>query len=263
MTAEQIARESEVFLLDMDGTIYFDDSPIGDMAETLQTLRKAGKRLVYFTNNSSKTPEEYEKKLRRIGLWQSGDMVYTSAMATAEYLCEFHAGKTVYVVARDEVRNEFREYGISLVEEDPDICVLAYDTTLTFDKLKKINKAIVNGALYVATHPDDVCPSKDVFPPDVGSFIALLKTSSGREPDIICGKPYTVMGDCIKRRMRTDGNRIVMVGDRLHTDIRFGVNNGFHTLLVMSGETTEAILAASPDTPEAVLSSLNDIVRYL
>lgn len=263
MTAELIARESEVFLLDMDGTIYFDDSPIGDMAETLQALREAGKRLVYFTNNSSKTPDEYEKKLRRIGLWQSGDMVYTSAMATAEYLREFHAGKTAYVVARDEVREEFKEYGIPLVEENPDICVLAYDTTLTFEKLRKINKAIVNGALYVATHPDDVCPSKDVFPPDVGSFIALLKTSSGREPDVICGKPYTVMGDCIKRKMGTDGNRIVMVGDRLHTDIRFGVNNGFHTLLVMSGETTEAVLAASSDMPEAVLPSLNDIVRYL
>ncbi len=263
MTTEEIIRGAEVFLLDMDGTIYFDDAPIGDMANTLAAFRRAGKRLVYFTNNSSKTPEEYENKLKRIGLWGAGDLVYTSAMATIEYLQTFHGGKTVYLVATDAVKAEFAAAGIPLAEENPDICVLAYDTSLTFEKLKKINKYIVEGALYIATHPDDVCPSKDVFPPDVGSFIALLKVSSGKTPAVICGKPYTVMGDCIKRRMRVDGDKVVMVGDRLHTDIRFGVNNGFHTLLVLSGETKAEDLAYSSDRPEGVLPSLNDAVRCL
>ena len=263
MTTEEIVKQAEVFLLDMDGTIYFDDTPIGDMSSTLAALRGAGKKLVYFTNNSSKTPDEYEKKLKRIGLWGEGDLVYTSAMATIEYLQTFYGGKSVYLVATDAVKAEFSAAGIAITEEKPDVCVLAYDTSLTFEKLKKINKYIVEGALYIATHPDDVCPSKDVFPPDVGSFIALLKVSSGKTPDVICGKPYTVMGDCIKRRMRVAGDKVVMVGDRLHTDIRFGVNNGFHTLLVLSGETKAEALAASPDRPEGVLPSLNDAARFL
>ncbi len=263
MKLQEIIGRSDVFLLDMDGTIYFDDAPIGDMAATLAALRRAGKKLVYFTNNSSKTPDEYEKKLRRIGLWGEGDLVYTSAMATIEYLSEFYPGKSVYLVATDAVKAGFAAAGIPLTEEQPDVCVLAYDTTLTFEKLKKINQYIVEGALYIATHPDDVCPSKDVFPPDVGSFIALLKVSSGRLPDVVCGKPYTVMGDCIRRRMKIDADRVVMVGDRLHTDIRFGVNNGFHTVLVLSGETKEGDLPSSPDRPEGILPSLNDAVKYL
>jgi NagD protein len=97
----------------------------------------------------------------------------------------------------------------------------------------------------------------------VGSFIALLKVSSGKSPDLICGKPYTTMGDCIKRKLKVESDQVVMVGDRLHTDIRFGVNNGFHTILVMSGETTEEIRKTSPDHAEAVLPSLNEITEYL
>lgn len=263
MTICEITHRTKVFLLDMDGTIYFDETPIGDMKNTLSALRKAGKRLVYFTNNSSKTPDEYEKKLKRIGFWENGDLVYTSAMATAEYLREFYPDKTVYVVATEAVKKSFENYGVNVVEENPDICVLAYDTTLNFEKLRKINKYVVEGATYIATHPDAVCPSKDVFPPDVGSFIALLKVSSGKEPDLICGKPYTTMGDCIKRKLGVENDEITMVGDRLHTDIRFGVNNRFHTLLVLSGESTEETLKNSPDTPEAVLPSLNEIVKFL
>lgn len=263
MTVEQIVRESRVFLLDMDGTVYLDETPIGDMKNTLSALRSAGKKLVYFTNNSSKTPEEYVAKLQRIGLWDERDLVYTSAMATAEYLQEFYPGKKVYLVATDAVKCSFADYGVCLTEETPDVCVLAYDTTLTFEKLKKINEFIVRGAVFIATHPDDVCPTKDVFMPDVGAFLALLKVSSGRSPDVICGKPYSVMGDCIRRRLGVNGGEVVMVGDRLHTDIRFGNNSGFHTLLVMSGETTPQIRDSSPDHAEGELPSLNEIREYL
>lgn len=263
MDIQRLTDKTKVFLLDMDGTIYFDSTPIGDMANTLKAMRAAGKKLVYFTNNSSKTPSEYVEKLRKIGFYDEKDMVYTSGMATAEYINEFYNGKKVYLVGTEALKKDFLSYGINLVEESPDVCVLAYDTTLTFEKLKKINKYIVEGAVYIATHPDAVCPSKDVFPPDVGSFIALLKVSSGKEPDVICGKPYTAMGDCIKRKLGVSADEICMVGDRLHTDIRFGVNNGFNSLLVLSGETTADMLKTSPDVPSAVLPSLNDIVKYL
>lgn len=263
MDIKELVLNTKYFLLDMDGTIYFDDTPIGDMVNTLKAIRRADKKIIYFTNNSSKTPDEYVNKLKRIGFYEEGDLVYTSGMATAEYLKEFYKGKKVYLVGTDALKKEFEEEGINLSEEQADVCVLAYDTSLTFEKLKKINKFIVEGAVYIATHPDAVCPSKDVFPPDVGSFIALLKVSSGREPDVICGKPYTTMGDCIKRKLNAGASAITMVGDRLHTDIRFGVNNGFNSLLVLSGETTAEMLKISTDVPSAVLPSLNDIVKYL
>ena len=134
MTIETLLKKTNLFLLDMDGTLYIDDIPIGAVRETLARLRVAGKRLVYCTNNSSKTPEEYRAKLKRIGLWGEGDFVYTSGIAAAEYLKKHHAGKSVYLVGRDALKEDFASRGIRLTEEKPDVCVLAYDTALTFEK---------------------------------------------------------------------------------------------------------------------------------
>lgn len=260
----QIVSQTQVFLLDMDGTVYVEDELIGDMRNTLRKIRSSGRRIVYFTNNSSKAAKEYERKLSRLGIFEEGDGVYTSGIAAEEYLCAFYPGKKVYLVGTDGLKREFEEAGVPLAEADAaDVCVLAYDTTLTFEKLAAINRMIVEGRPYIATHPDAVCPAKGVYPPDVGSFIELLKCSSGKYPDVICGKPYTVMGDCIRRRLSLPPERICMAGDRPHTDIRFANNNGFRSILVLSGETDEAAAARSPDRAEAVAQSLNDLVRFL
>ena len=259
---EEIVGETEVFLLDMDGTVYIEDELIGDIKKTLQKMRLSGRRIIYFTNNSSKAAAEYEHKLERLGIFGKGDEVYTSGIAAAEYCNEFYAGKKVYLVGTQGLRSEFAAAGISLAEEGGEVAVLVYDTTLTFEKLVKINRMIVEGKPYIATHPDAVCPAKGVFPPDVGSFIELLKCSSGRAPDVICGKPYTVMGECIKRRLRLPAARICMVGDRPHTDIRFANNNGFHGILVLSGETDRERAERTPDRPEAIAESLNELARY-
>lgn len=255
--------QTKVFLLDMDGTVYIENELIGDMKNTLSAIRRSGRRVVYFTNNSSKTVKEYEEKLSRLGIFGEEDAVYTSGVAAAEYLNEFYAGKKVYLVGTDGLRGEFEEAGIALAEENAEVAVLAYDTSLTFEKLVKINRMIVEGKPYIATHPDAVCPAKGVYPPDVGSFIELLKCSSGKYPDVVCGKPYKVMGECILRRLRLAREAVCMVGDRPHTDIRFANNNGFHGILVLSGETDEARAEASPDRAEAVLDSLNGIARFL
>lgn len=261
---KNIVGQTKVFLLDMDGTIYIENELIGDMRNTLEAVRRSGRRIVYFTNNSSKTVREYEEKLTRLGIFGQGDEVYTSGVAAAEYLNEFYAGKKVYLVGTDGLKGEFAEAGIPLADADgAEIGVLAYDTTLTFEKIVKLNRMIAEGKPYIATHPDAVCPAKGVFPPDVGSFIELFKCSSGRYPDVICGKPYTVMGDCIKRRLCLPPENICMVGDRPHTDIRFANNNGFRSILVLSGETDAAHAAAAPDKAEAVAESLNEIAALL
>ena len=131
MTIEALLKKTNLFLLDMDGTLYIDDIPIGAVRETLARLRGAGKRLVYCTNNSSKTPEEYRAKLERIGLWGEGDFVYTSGIAAAEYLKKHHAGKSVYLAGREALKEDFAARGIRLTEEKPDVCVLAYDTSFS------------------------------------------------------------------------------------------------------------------------------------
>ena len=259
MTKEELLRQTDLFLFDLDGTVYLDNTPIPGAPEALSRLRNGGKRVVFLTNNSSKTRAEYEVKLRALGLFSDGDAVYTSADATAEYLKAHHAGKKVYVLATDAVRETFRAAGIALDESAPDVCVLAYDTTLTFEKLRRFNEFLARGAVYLATHPDDVCPTADIPMPDVGSFLALFERSCGRRPDVICGKPYTVMGECVARTFGVPASRTCMVGDRMHTDIRFANANGMFALLVLSGETTRASMKNFPDSPDLVLGSLAEL----
>ncbi len=259
MDKPTLLRETDLFLLDLDGTVYLDERPIGCMQATLERLRAMGKKLVYLTNNSSKTEAQYRAKLARIGLLEEGDGVYTSGMATAEYLMREKRGARVYLVGTEELRAEFAAYGILLEDDHPDLCVLAYDVELTFEKLRRLDRFLRDGLPFIATHPDDVCPTADGSMPDVGSFLALLEKSSGRRPDLIVGKPFSGMGEELARRYVLPKGRMCMVGDRMHTDIRFANNNGMHAILVLSGETTAESMRAFPDVPDLVLPDFNAI----
>lgn len=259
MTKETLLKETDAFLFDLDGTVYLDETPIGDVKGTLARLRAMHKRIVFLTNNSSKTEAEYRQKLTRIGLWGEGDLVYTSAMATAEYVAARFPHKRVYLLATDAVKEEFSRT-VPLAEEAPDVVILAYDTTLTFAKMKRFNEFLAGGAVFLATHPDAVCPTAGVSMPDVGAFLELFYTSSGRRPDLIVGKPGTAMGEGLERRFGIPRARMCMTGDRMHTDIRFGNNCGMHTVLVLSGETTEETMKNFPDRPDLVLPDVNALV---
>ncbi|MBR7095784.1 MAG: HAD-IIA family hydrolase [Clostridia bacterium] len=250
-------------VLDMDGTVYLGNRLIGEMDKTLAALRRHGIRLCYFTNNSSRNAKDYAEKLTRLGLFDARDIVYTSAMATVSYLNAHHRGKSVYLLSTPTVREAFLEGGIPLSKENADIVVLAYDTTLTFEKLRVANEMLCRGALYIATHPDMVCPTEDISMPDVGSFIRLLEGSSGRVPDVVIGKPNALAGEAIMAAVGCAREEIAMVGDRLYTDIRFGINAGFGSILVLSGETTREMLDASDVCPSLVLDSLNDLPALL
>lgn len=260
MTKEELLRAVKAVLLDLDGTLYLDETPIGHAAETLKKLRAVGKRLVYLTNNSSKTEGEYREKLLRLGLWAEGDLVYTSGMATVSVLQRDYRGAKTYLLGTEALKEEFRRGGISLTEENPDVCVLAYDTSLTFGKIRKFDAFLRKGVPFLATHPDDVCPTKDGSMPDVGSFLAMFLTSSGRRPDLIVGKPYTAMGDCLSERLGVPASEMCMIGDRMHTDIRFANKNGMRSVLVLSGETTEDTRKNFPDVPDLILPSVNELL---
>lgn len=260
MTKEELLQQIDVVLLDLDGTVYLDETPIGNAVQTLNALRERGKRLVFLTNNSSKTEAEYRNKLVRIGLWGAGDLVYTSGMATISYLNKHYAGKRVYLVGTDALKEEFAAAGIALDERDPDLCVLAYDVELTFAKIRTLDAFLRAGKPFIATHPDDVCPTKDVPMPDVGSFLAMFERSSGRRPDLIIGKPFTPMGEELEALTGSKRERMCMIGDRMHTDIRFAVNNGMKSVLVLSGETTRESMKKFPDKPDLVLETIDEIL---
>lgn len=260
MTGEFL-KETEVFLLDLDGTVYLDGTPIGKMPSTLQKLRAAGKRLVFLTNNSSRTEEEYRLKLTRMGLFGGGDLVFTSASATVRYLSERYRGARVFLVATAAVTEEFIAAGVDVVGEGPDVCVLAYDTELTFAKIKRLDYFLQRGVPFLATHPDDVCPTSYGSMPDVGSFLAMLGRSSGRTATVI-GKPMPLMGEYLSKLTGAPPSKMCMVGDRMHTDIRFANVCGMRSVLVLSGETTRESMKNFPDSPDLILEDLNEIDKY-
>ena len=251
------------FLLDLDGTVYLDGDLIGDMKNTLNKIRKSGRKIVYLTNNSSKSLDDYIVRLKNIGIWEEGDVMYSSAVAAYEYINTYHKGKSVYVLGTESLKRELKAQGVNVVEDSADIMLLGYDTELTYDKLCKACLSLRNGALYVATHPDVNCPGKVIPLPDAGSFMKLIESSVGRLPDVICGKPEKNMGDLIMGRFGLKGEEIIMVGDRLYTDIKFGINSGFNTLLVLSGETSIKDYEESGLKVTLVLDTLNDVLKYL
>ncbi len=261
---KEVVKNAEYFLLDMDGTLYVGDGLIGEMDKTLDALRKNGKKIIYLTNNSSKSKQKYEEKLTGIGLYSSEDTVYTSGIATAEYLLDKFNGKKVYLMGTEALKKEFSERGVSLVEDQtPDVCVLAYDTELTYDKLCKFVTYLKRGAYYIATHPDVNCPHPEVFIPDAGAFIKLIEASTGMLPAEIVGKPFSGMGKNLMRTLGLSRDKFIMVGDRLHTDIAFGNNCGFATVLVLSGESTTDDIGKTEGKPDFILNSLNDIADYI
>ena len=259
---KEFIKDTKVVMLDLDGTVYLEGELIGDVIGTLNYLRNKGVQVVYLTNNSSGTDDAYYAKLKKMGVWDDRDIFYSSLDAAIDYLKMYHEDKSVYPVATDSVRKHIENCGIRTTEE-ADIVLLTFDKELTYEKLVIANRLIVKGALYISTHPDATCPAKDVFIPDAGSFISLFKTSSGKEPDIIIGKPYSVMADMLSTRLGVDKSKITMVGDRLHTDIKFGTDNGLNTALVLSGETTMEIAKVHTVKPDIIIDDINQLKNLI
>ena len=181
-------------------------------------------------------------------------------MAAVQFLHTRRPSKSVYPIGTPTFVQTLEEEGVP-ISEDADIVLLAFDTTLTYEKLWKANILLEKGREFIATHPDTVCPSDIGDMPDVGAMMALFECSCGRAPSIICGKPYSPMAEIIGHLFDIPKERICMIGDRLYTDILFGINNGYQSVLVLSGETTKEMLSASGIKPSFVFDSVVSLVK--
>ncbi len=257
----KIIVDVDAFVFDLDGTIYLGDQLIGDALNTLKTLEAMGKKVYFLTNNSSKAKGEYVKKISKLGYNCKAEQVLSSTMATINYLNTNCAGKTVYPIGTPSFVKEMEEGGIKIVNEDADIVVLAYDSTITYEKMRTANWMLLKGCDFIATHPDDVCPSDLGDMPDVGAFLAMFKVASKREPRVICGKPNAPMAELLESVVGLPKDRIAMVGDRLYTDIAFGIKNGFKSVAVLSGETNMAEINSSDLNPDFILPSVDYLIE--
>jgi HAD superfamily hydrolase (TIGR01457 family) len=251
------------FLLDMDGTFYLSDRLLEGALRFIDLLREQKKEFLFLTNNSSKHRRQYAEKISRLGLPISEELVLTSGEATALYLKRQHPGARLFVVGTPSLEEELRQHGFQLVEQEPDFLVLGFDTTLTYQKLWTLCDFVRAGIPYIATHPDFNCPTETGWMPDVGAMIAFVKAATGKEPDLVVGKPNRLIVDAAATKMKLPVNQLAMVGDRLYTDIALGQSSGIVTVLVLSGETKIENLKDSPFQPDYTFQNLAGVADWL
>ena len=255
-------KNTACFLFDLDGTVYLGDELLPGARELLAYLDENSRPYFFLTNNSSRSRADYSRKLAGYGLTASEDKIFSSGMATAIYLKKQKPGAKVYLVGTPSLEEEFRAYGFELVENDPDFVVLGFDTTLTYQKIRLLADFVVEGRPYIATHPDINCPTPGGFMPDIGAMMALIKTSTGRDADVIVGKPYYPMVEAIVEKTGFETKHLTMVGDRLYTDIAMG-EAGIQTVLVLSGEAKLDDLDSSPHQPDLVCENLGKLLDVI
>ena len=266
MTATERIRQTQLFLFDMDGTLYLDNELYPFTKDLLRVIRQTGRRYLFVTNNSSKSVKDYILKLEKLGIAADYDDFLTSSQAVAYYLKLHHAEARLYVCGTESLKEELRREGFAVTDnvEEVDCIVMGNDQELTFQKLYDVSYLLHTrpDIPYIATNLDYVCPTWFGSVPDCGSFCDMLYNVSKRRP-ISVGKPSPLMPQLAMDRTGITAEHTAMIGDRIYTDVKSGLNAGVLAILVMSGETTNEILAASEDRPDLVLESAGDILEAL
>ena len=250
------------FLMDMDGTVYLGNRLLPGAADWLNLLDEHGVAYYFLTNNSSRSQVEYAEKFKQLGLNVPEEKIFTSGEATAIYLQKHYPGSRLYVVGTPPLEREFERHGFDLTDTDPDIALLGFDTTLTYEKLWKLCDLVVAGKPYIATHPDINCPTETGFMPDIGAMIELVAASTGRRPDVIVGKPNAPVVEALAEKTGFPVADHCMIGDRLYTDIALG-RWGILTVLVLSGETQASDLQGSEFQPDLVVKDIAEMTSLL
>ena len=270
-------KDTELFVLDMDGTFYLGDEILDGALDFLESVKRAGKRYIFFTNNSSVSSENYIEKLKKMNCHISKDMIMTSGDVMIRFLKSKYPDKSVYLLGTPELEKSFREAGINLFESErdekaamshaiceniPDIVVVAFDKTLNYEKLSNACVYIMKGAKFLATHLDINCPVKEGFIPDCGAMCAAIELSTKVSPKFV-GKPFKETVDMVVDATGVDASKISFVGDRIYTDVATGVNNGAMGDLVLTGECKLSEVPDSDVQPDVIFDSIKEMGELL
>ena len=266
MDKNKLIQKNRLFLFDMDGTLYLGSRLYDFTIELLETIKNTGRRYLFMTNNSSKSVADYIVKLDKLGITATRDDFITSSQATAYYLKENYPNRRLYVCGTRSLKKELETEGFTVTEnlDEVECIVMGFDTELTFQKLEDVSRLLLTrkNLPYIATNPDYVCPTEFGSVPDCGSVCDMIFNATGKRP-VVIGKPSPLMPELAMRKYGYSKEETVVVGDRIYTDIKSGLNAGITGILVLSGETTREILAESEDKPQLVLEDASEILQAL
>ena len=229
-----VVNTKKLYLFDMDGTLYLGNKLYSFTIDLLETLKQNGCRYLFMTNNSSKSVNDYIKKLNALGISATREDFITSSQATAYYLKKHFAGKVLYVCGTDSLKQELRDEGFTVSDNviETQCIVMGFDTELTFQKLHDVSWLLLTkpDLPYIATNPDLVCPTEFGSVPDCGSVCGMIYNATGKRP-VVIGKPSPLMPELAVERVGISKEEACVIGDRIYTDIKSGLNAGITGIL--------------------------------
>ncbi|QYH35049.1 HAD-IIA family hydrolase [Salinibacterium sp. M195] len=252
--------EIECWLTDMDGVLVHENHPVPGAAELLQQWRDEGKPYLVLTNNSIFTPRDLSARLKASGLDVPESAIWTSALATADFMKEQIPGGSAFVIGEAGITTALHEAGFIMTETNPDYVVIGETRNYSFEAITKAIRLIGNGSRFIATNPDATGPSADGPMPATGAVAALITKATGREPYIV-GKPNPMMFRSALNKIGAHSETTGMIGDRMDTDIVAGIEAGLHTVLVLTGISDQKEIARYPFRPHEVLDSVADLLK--
>lgn len=252
-------RKIECWLTDMDGVLVHEGHALPGAGDVIKQWQDAGQRFLVLTNNSIYTPRDLSARLRATGLNIPEESIWTSALATADFLRSQKPKGSAFVIGEAGLTTALHEVGYIQTDVDPDYVVLGESRTFSFESLTKAIRLINNGARFIATNPDATGPSAEGVLPATGSVAALITKATGRDPYIV-GKPNPMMFRSAMNKINAHSESTGMIGDRMDTDVVAGIEAGLHTVLVLTGIADDAEIAKYPFRPNEILNSIADLL---
>ncbi len=257
MTTER--STSECWLTDMDGVLVHEGQALPGAADFLQRLVDQSRRFLVLTNNSIFTPRDLAARLSHSGLHVPEESIWTSALATADFLSSQLPAGSAFVVGEAGLTTALHEVGYTLTDTDPDYVVLGETRTYSFEAITRAIRLVERGARFIATNPDVTGPSPEGSLPATGAVAALITKATGAEPYFV-GKPNPMMFRSAMNRIEAHSESTTMIGDRMDTDIVAGIEAGLDTILVLTGSTRASDVTKFPFRPGRVLDSIADVI---
>jgi NagD protein len=255
-------REILSWLMDMDGVLVREQTVVPGADRFIARLRELGLPFLVLTNNSMYTQRDLSARLAAIGLEVPEDRIWTSAMATADFLDSQRPSGSAFVIGEAGLTTALHSAGYTLTERSPDYVVLGETRTYSFERIAAAIRLIVGGARFIATNPDPIGPTPDGPLPATGSVAALISRATGVEPYFV-GKPNPLMMRSALNAIDAHSESSAMVGDRMDTDVVSGLEAGMHAVLVLTGITSREEAERFPYRPSRIVDSIADLVDEL
>ncbi|NAZ77881.1 HAD-IIA family hydrolase [Kineococcus sp. T13] len=246
----------------MDGVLVHEEHALPGAAEFLQRLADSSRRFLVLTNNSIFTPRDLAARLSRSGIEVPEENIWTSALATADFLARQMPGGSAYVIGESGLTTALYEAGYTTTDTDPDYVVLGETRTYSFEAITRAIRLVEAGARFIATNPDATGPSKEGSLPATGSVAALITRATGAEPYFV-GKPNPMMFRSAMNRIEAHSETTAMIGDRMDTDVVAGIEAGLRTFLVLTGSTRAEQVERFPFRPHRVVDGIRDLVDLI